>query len=131
MWNKSDDELVEQATQRAGTCWAWSTRPWSRPATWCACPRPTPSTTRTYRANVAVLRAWLEANAPNVHPVGRNGMHKYNNQDHSMYTAMLTVENILGADHDIWNVNVEEEYHEQARPARRRSSARAPGATRR
>ena len=35
------------------------------------------------------------AEAPNVHPVGRNGMHKYNNQDHSMYTAMLTVENIV------------------------------------
>ncbi len=67
-----------------------------------------------YQANVAVVRAWLEANAPNVHPVGRNGMHKYNNQDHSMYTAMLTVENILGADHDIWNVNVEEEYHEES-----------------
>ena len=40
-------------------------------------------------------------------------MHRYNNQDHSMYTAMLTVENVLGADHDIWTVNVEEEYHEQ------------------
>ena len=66
-----------------------------------------------YRANVDVLRAWLAVNAPNVHPVGRNGMHKYNNQDHSMYTAMLTVENILGrSDHDIWSVNVEEEYHE-------------------
>jgi hypothetical protein len=41
-------------------------------------------------------------------------MHRYNNQDHSMYTAMLTVENILdGAGHDIWAVNVEEEYHEE------------------
>jgi hypothetical protein len=41
-------------------------------------------------------------------------MHRYNNQDHSMYTAMLTVENIVdGADHDIWSVNVEEEYHEE------------------
>jgi hypothetical protein len=40
-------------------------------------------------------------------------MHKYNNQDHSMYTAMLTVENIHGATHDIWAVNVEEEYHEE------------------
>ncbi len=48
-----------------------------------------------------------------MYPVGRNGMHKYNNQDHSMYTAMLTVENIFGADHDIWAVNVEEEYHEE------------------
>jgi hypothetical protein len=45
-------------------------------------------------------------------------MHKYNNQDHSMYTAMLTVENILGADHDIWAVNVEEEYHEESAPRR-------------
>jgi protoporphyrinogen oxidase len=68
-----------------------------------------------YKENVQILRDWLEANAPNVHPVGRNGMHKYNNQDHSMLTAMLTVENIaLGANHDIWSVNVEEEYHEEA-----------------
>jgi hypothetical protein len=40
-------------------------------------------------------------------------MHKYNNQDHSMYTAMLSVENILGAHHDVWSVNVEQEYHEE------------------
>jgi protoporphyrinogen oxidase len=67
-----------------------------------------------YQANVEVLRGWLTANAPNVHPIGRNGMHRYNNQDHSMYTAMLTVENILAdAGHDIWAVNVEEEYHEE------------------
>jgi hypothetical protein len=60
------------------------------------------------------MRAWLAAEVPNVHPVGRNGMHKYNNQDHSMYTAMLTVENIVaGAGHDIWSVNVDEEYHEE------------------
>ena len=50
-----------------------------------------------------------------LHPIGRNGMHKYNNQDHSMYTAMLTVENLFGAHHDIWSVNVEEEYHEESR----------------
>ena len=42
-------------------------------------------------------------------------MHKYNNQDHSMFTAMLTVENIHGAHHDIWAVNVEQEYHEERR----------------
>jgi len=66
----------------------------------------------TYRDNVDVIRHWFEEHVPNVHPVGRNGMHKYNNQDHSMYTAMLTVENIHGAHHDIWSVNVEEEYHE-------------------
>jgi protoporphyrinogen oxidase len=67
----------------------------------------------SYRANVETVAKWLEANAPNVHLVGRNGMHRYNNQDHSMFTAMLTVENIHGAHHDIWAVNVEEEYHEE------------------
>jgi hypothetical protein len=45
--------------------------------------------------------------------VGRNGMHRYNNQDHSMVTAVLAAENTLGASHDVWNVNVEEEYHEE------------------
>ena len=51
----------------------------------------------SYKANVETIRKWIETEAPNIHPVGRNGMHKYNNQDHSMYTAMLTVENIYGA----------------------------------
>ena len=66
----------------------------------------------TYKENVAKVAGYLEGAAPNVHLVGRNGMHKYNNQDHSMLTAMLTVENIHGAHHDIWEVNVEEDYHE-------------------
>jgi UDP-galactopyranose mutase len=77
-------------------------------------PKAYPMYDDTYKANVEVLRKWLEANAPNVHPVGRNGMHRYNNQDHSMFTAMLTVDNIFGGKHDIWAVNVEEEYHEEA-----------------
>ena len=50
-----------------------------------------------YQRNVETIVKYLDSVAPNIHPVGRNGMHKYNNQDHSMYTAMLTVENILGA----------------------------------
>ncbi len=67
-----------------------------------------------YKNNVDIIRKWLAENAPNVHPVGRNGMHRYNNQDHSMFTALLTVENIAdGKDHDVWAVNVEEDYHEE------------------
>lgn len=50
----------------------------------------------------------------NLYPVGRNGMHRYNNQDHAMYTAMLAVENIAdGARHNLWDVNVEMVYHEE------------------
>ncbi|HEV3400268.1 MAG TPA: hypothetical protein VG078_00450, partial [Acidimicrobiales bacterium] len=68
-----------------------------------------------YTERVETLRKWVDANVPNVHPVGRNGMHRYNNQDHSMYTAMLTAENIAtGSTYDVWSVNVEEEYHEES-----------------
>ena len=67
-----------------------------------------------YSQAVDTIRSWLDREVRNVHPVGRNGMHRYNNQDHSMYTAMLTVENILtGSSHDVWSVNVEAEYHEE------------------
>ena len=70
-----------------------------------------------YKQNVDVIRRWLADAVPNVHPVGRNGMHRYNNADHSMLTAMLSVRNILGATpaHDIWSVNVEDDYHEEQR----------------
>ncbi len=65
-----------------------------------------------YADHIDVIRRWLASDVTNVHPVGRNGMHRYNNQDHSMLTAMLAVENIFGAHHDVWTVNVEAEYHE-------------------
>ena len=50
----------------------------------------------------------------NLQPVGRNGMHKYNNQDHSMLTALLAVSNFEGAAHDIWAVNSDSEYLEES-----------------
>jgi protoporphyrinogen oxidase len=67
-----------------------------------------------YQARVETLRRELLARYPTFHPVGRNGMHKYNNQDHAMMTAMLTVENILAGapKFDTWQVNDDAEYHE-------------------
>jgi len=67
-----------------------------------------------YARHVATIRQELDTRYPNLHLVGRNGMHKYNNQDHAMMTAMLSVENIL-ADaklYDLWQVNSDAEYHE-------------------
>ena len=66
----------------------------------------------TYAESLRVVREFLD-NVPNLQLVGRNGMHKYNNQDHSMLTAMLAVKNILGANYDLWQVNAEQEYHEE------------------
>jgi len=64
---------------------------------------------------VEVVRHYLAENLPNLQLVGRNGMHKYNNQDHSMMTAMCAAENICGANHDIWAINTEPDYHEEQR----------------
>ena len=68
-----------------------------------------------YARHVATIRQELEMRYPNLHLVGRNGMHKYNNQDHAMMTAMLCVENILAEAklYDLWQVNSDAEYHEQ------------------
>jgi UDP-galactopyranose mutase len=112
MWTKSDEDLVEQGKRELEHLGLVD--PQLVEAGYVVrMPKAYPFYDWVYKANVQKLRDWLEANTPNVHPVGRNGMHRYNNQDHSMYTAMLTVENLFGASHDIWSVNVEEEYHEE------------------
>jgi len=68
----------------------------------------------SYEQNVAAMRDDLESRFPTLHMVGRNGMHRYNNQDHAMMTAMLTVENIEAGTRkwNVWNVNEDAEYHE-------------------
>jgi protoporphyrinogen oxidase len=60
------------------------------------------------------IREEIESRFQTLHLVGRNGMHKYNNQDHAMMTAMLCVENILAGQnvYDLWQVNQDAEYHE-------------------
>ena len=70
-----------------------------------------------YAAHVDAMRRELVAAWPSLHLVGRNGMHRYNNQDHAMMTAMLTVENILAGErvYDTWCVNEDAEYHEAGR----------------
>ncbi len=67
-----------------------------------------------YEENVTAMRDDLENRFPTLHMVGRNGMHRYNNQDHAMMTAMLTVENIEAGTRkwNVWNVNEDAEYHE-------------------
>jgi len=67
-----------------------------------------------YRGHLDVVRGFIDQ-ISNLHTVGRNGMHKYNNQDHSMLTAMMAVKNMQGGTWDIWEVNTDYEYHEEQR----------------
>jgi len=77
-------------------------------------PKAYPIYDSAYRGHIDTIREFIDP-IPNLHTVGRNGMHKYNNQDHSMLTAMMTVDNMLGAAHDVWAVNTDFDYHEEQR----------------
>ncbi len=113
MWTKSDEDLIAQAKRELEHLGlADITKVEAGYVV--RMPKAYPVYDEHYQDNVAVLRAWIAEHAPNVMPTGRNGMHKYNNQDHSMLTAILSVDNIFGAHHDVWTVNVEDEYHEES-----------------
>ena len=115
LWNMKDDDLVAMAgagDREAPPC-SQPTR--SSSASSPASTRRIPIYDELYAERVATIRAWLET-IENITQVGRNGLHRYNNSDHSMLTAMRAVENILlGTHHDIWAVNVESVYHEEHR----------------
>jgi len=73
-----------------------------------------------YQSHVDVIRAYLQSHMPNLHLAGRNGMHKYNNQDHSMMTALLVARNIAtDSTLDPWKVNADAVYHEETRVGER------------
>ncbi|HET7338503.1 MAG TPA: NAD(P)/FAD-dependent oxidoreductase [Candidatus Dormibacteraeota bacterium] len=115
LWSSSDEELVELATNeltQLGLC---------RPeqildGAVVRVPKAYPVYDDEYAEHVETIRRHLAAEVPNLHLVGRNGMHKYNNQDHSMMTALLAARNLLGLDErDPWKVNGDAEYHEQVK----------------
>jgi protoporphyrinogen oxidase len=91
-------------------------------------PRAYPVYDDGYQAAMPVLRDYLRGFA-NLHVVGRNGQHRYNNQDHSMLAGMLAARNVAGESHDVWSVNVEDDYHEEIRESRA-GDRRTPGSAR-
>jgi protoporphyrinogen oxidase len=115
LWSSSDEDLVQLARhelQVLGMC-----KP--EDVLWGAVVRMQkayPVYDDVYKQHVAVIRDYLRQQLPNIHLVGRNGMHHYNNQDHSMMTALLAARNIAeGSQLDPWKVNTDAEYHEEAR----------------
>ncbi|MEI8126223.1 MAG: NAD(P)/FAD-dependent oxidoreductase [Actinomycetota bacterium] len=112
LWTSSDEDLIERGKKELLYLGLIKDTEIVEQGFVFRMPKAYPYYDSTYKANVATISDFLQESIPNVHLIGRNGMHKYNNQDHSMMTALLTVDNIYGAQHDIWAVNVEEEYHE-------------------
>jgi protoporphyrinogen oxidase len=113
MWNSSDAELIalaERELTKIGLAEPGDV------VDGCVVrqPKAYPVYDDDYSGHVATIRSEIEERFPGLHLVGRNGMHKYNNQDHAMMTAMLTVRNIISREkiYDVWHVNQDAEYHE-------------------
>ena len=113
LWSSSDDDLIELAKKEMGILGLCKPEDVVGGAV-VRQEKAYPVYDDEYAANVEAMRDELEDRYPTLHMVGRNGMHRYNNQDHAMMTAMLTVENIVAGSrvYNIWNVNEDAEYHE-------------------
>ena len=111
LWNTPDDKLIELGKRELETL-GLANKNDVQEGTVVRMPKAYPIYDLTYQKSLEVVRQFVKQFV-NLQMVGRNGMHKYNNQDHSMLTAMLSAENILGANHDLWAINVEQEYHEE------------------
>lgn len=110
LWSKTDEELIELAKEELAAL-GLAKGAVVEDGTVIRQPKAYPVYDRDYRQHLDVIQDYVQ-NFENLQTTGRNGMHRYNNQDHSMLTALLAAKNLLGGKHDLWNVNVERSYHE-------------------
>jgi protoporphyrinogen oxidase len=112
LWTMSDDNLIALATHELELL-GLAKASQVRRGYVVRVPLAYPMYDAEYSERVGTIRSWLDT-IPGLQQVGRNGLHRYNNSDHSMLSAMRAVDNVLqGAQHDIWAVNVESSYHEE------------------
>ncbi len=130
LWASKDEDLIALAVKELGEL-GLSGDATAEDGAVIRMPKAYPIYDSKYREHLDGVRTFIDP-IRNLHTVGRNGMHKYNNQDHSMLTAMMTVWNMAGAKHDIWAVNTDFEYHEEQRledPEANKPSNGNPGAS--
>lgn len=114
LWCTSDDQLVSLATEEIARLGLVDAKDVVDGCVY-RVPKSYPVYDSTYRGHLTVLREFM-AEFTNVQTIGRNGLHRYNNQDHAMLTGMYAVRNLLGSgDYNLWDVNADQEYHEEVR----------------
>jgi len=114
LWDRCDADLLELATREIIQLGLVS-REEIEDGTVVRMPKAYPMYDNGWSRNVDRIRQYVQSALGNLQVVGRNGMHKYNNQDHSMMTALYAARNVMGADYDLWAVNTEPEYNEEQR----------------
>ena len=112
LWEKKDEELISFGLEEVVQIGITKTASFLD-GTVVRMPKAYPVYDENYKKNVLVIRNWLTSNVQNLQLVGRNGMHMYNNQDHSMLSAYYAARNLLGETWDPWLVNADAEYHEE------------------
>lgn len=113
LWESKDEELIARASAELEALGLGS-RSDVVDGTVVRMPKAYPIYDSAYRGHLSTVREFLDP-ISNLHTVGRNGMHQYNNQDHSMLAAMWSVANMQGASYDPWDTNTGLEYHEEQR----------------
>ena len=111
LWTMSDRDLIELGTREV-TAIGLLGGAKVVDATVVRMPKAYPVYDEGFEKALTVVSDYL-AGFSNLQVAGRNGLHKYNNQDHSMVTALLAAQNLLGARHDVWAVNADDQYHEE------------------
>jgi len=112
LWNTPDAELIELGTQELAAI-GLASRTDIEDGCVFRVPKAYPVYDASYGEVIRHVREFVDG-LENLQSVGRNGLHRYNNQDHAMLTGVLAVRNlVLAENHDLWNVNTEAEYHEE------------------
>ena len=125
LWTSSDEELIALASREIGML-GLADPALIEDAAVVRMPKAYPVYDSTYAERLAAVRDYID-DLSNLQLVGRNGMHKYNNQDHSMLTAMMAVWNMRGGSYDLWAVNTDLEYHEEMRAPAEPAAAAVTG----
>ncbi len=114
LWSLPDDELLKLGAAEAQTIGLFEADE-VRTGLVVRSPKAYPVYDGDYETHLRVLRDWLDG-FDNLYTVGRNGQHRYNNQDHSMLAGLFAARNVAGANLDLWSINEEQSFHEEVRP---------------
>ncbi|TEU03894.1 MAG: NAD(P)/FAD-dependent oxidoreductase [Candidatus Aminicenantes bacterium] len=110
IWKKNNEELIEMAKEEAVKL-KFASRDQIIDGLVIRSPKTYPIYDEGYLERVGIIQNYL-VGFKNFQTMGRNGLHRYNNQDHSMLSAMYAIRNILGEDYSVWDINIDDEYHE-------------------
>ena len=111
LWQMDDEDLIALGAQELNSIGLTGLQPLKGFVV--RCKKAYPIYDDQYKTHVKKIWEWVSCNIINLQFVGRNGMHTYNNQDHSMLTAYLAAKNLMGENHNLWSVNSSAEYHEE------------------